>query len=67
MQDRGTGSGEGGGSGAPGDFSEMPPGGGRYREQYSLIVICSDEDHQEEVYERLKEEGYEVRVMGRRG
>lgn len=35
----------------------------RYSEQYGVIVICSDEEHQEEVYGRLKEEGFDVRVV----
>ncbi len=39
------------------------PDGNRYREQYGVIVICSNEDHQRDVYERLRNEGHKVRVV----
>jgi hypothetical protein len=35
----------------------------RYKEQYAVIVICEGESHQQEVYERLRDEGYEVKVV----
>ena len=34
-----------------------------YSEQYGVIVMCDDEAHQEEVYNRLTEEGYTCRVV----
>lgn len=41
---------------------EAPAGGG-YSEQYGVIVICEDEEHQEQVFERLQGDGLEVRVV----
>ena len=35
----------------------------RYREQYGVIVICDDAEHQETVYNALREAGYSVRVV----
>ena len=29
-----------------------------YKEQHAVIVKCSSEDEQKEVYERLKKDGY---------
>jgi ParB-like nuclease family protein len=34
-----------------------------YSEQYGVIVICRDEAHQQEIYERLSGEGYEAKVV----
>ena len=39
------------------------PGDGRYKEQYGVIVICAGETEQEDVFEKLKAEGYSVRVV----
>lgn len=49
----------------PEDFdpADFDPGEDRYREQYGVIVICSDEAEQAQVYERLHGEGYTVRVV----
>lgn len=41
----------------------LDPGEGRYKEQYGVIVICQDEQHQEAVYNDLHEAGYTVRVV----
>ncbi|MBP2638278.1 MAG: ParB domain protein nuclease [Firmicutes bacterium] len=34
-----------------------------YHEQYGVIVICTDEQHQEKVYNELKEKGFECKVV----
>lgn len=34
-----------------------------YKEQYGVIVMCSDEDDQERVYNRLTDEGYTCKVV----
>ena len=34
-----------------------------YKEQYAVIVICKDESDQESIYNRLKEEGYKLKVV----
>lgn len=34
-----------------------------YKEQYAVIVICKDEKDQENIYNRLKEEGYKMKVV----
>ncbi len=41
----------------------MIPDDDRYREQYGVIVMCRDEAHQEEIYNRLNGEGLEVKVV----
>jgi hypothetical protein len=35
----------------------------KYKEQYGVIVMCGDEQEQEQVYEKLKSEGYDVKVV----
>lgn len=45
------------------DETPPPPPESAYREQYGVIVICSDEDQQRTVYEQLLAEGYEVKVV----
>lgn len=40
-----------------------PPPESAYQEQYGVIVICADEDEQRTVYEKLLDEGYEVKVV----
>jgi len=47
-----------GSSGTGGD-----PGSDSYETQFGVIVICSDETHQREVYEKLLDEGYAVKVV----
>lgn len=39
------------------------PGAGRYQEQYGVIVVCDGEAEQQQVYERLKEQGFNCRVV----
>lgn len=34
-----------------------------YKEQYAVIVICKDEKEQEAIYDRLKAEGYKLKVV----
>lgn len=34
-----------------------------YKEQYGVMVICTDESEQEEIYNRLTEEGYQCKVV----
>ncbi|MDR2092312.1 MAG: hypothetical protein LBP58_03195 [Azoarcus sp.] len=42
-----------------------PPGknGFKYREQFGVIVVCTDAKTQEAVYNRLKLLGYKLRVV----
>jgi hypothetical protein len=40
-----------------------PPADNRYKEQYGVIVICTGEAHQKEVYEALAAQGYKCRVV----
>jgi len=35
----------------------------KYKEQYAVVVICNDEKEQESIYNRLKEEGYKLKVV----
>jgi hypothetical protein len=39
------------------------PPDGRYREQYGVIVACESEEHQERVYDDLRSQGYECKVV----
>lgn len=34
-----------------------------YKQQYAVVVVCKDEKEQEEVYNRLKEEGHTLKVV----
>lgn len=34
-----------------------------YKEQYAVVVLCKDEQEQEAVYNRLKEEGHKLKVV----
>lgn len=34
-----------------------------YKEQFAVVVICKDEQEQEAIYNRLKEEGYKLKVV----
>lgn len=35
----------------------------RYREQYGVIVLCSNESHQRKIYTRLRRAGLECKVV----
>lgn len=35
----------------------------RYREQYGIIILCDDERHQARVYEALRRQRYQCRVV----
>ena len=35
----------------------------QYKEQYAVVVICRDENEQENIYNRLKEEGFKLKVV----
>lgn len=50
------------------DNDETGSGSGKetafnYQEQYGVIVMCTDEDHQKEVYETLAGMGYDCKVV----
>lgn len=34
-----------------------------YKQQFAVVVICKDEKEQETVYDRLKDEGYKLKVV----
>jgi hypothetical protein len=34
-----------------------------YQQQYGVIVVCKDEKEQEEVYNRLREEGLTCKIV----
>ena len=34
-----------------------------YKEQFAVVVICKNEKEQEEIYDRLKDEGYKLKVV----
>jgi len=34
-----------------------------YKEQYAVIVICENEKDQESIYNRLRAEGYKLKVV----
>ena len=42
-----------------------PPGknGFNYRPQFGLIIVCSDEKTQEALFNKLKDEGYKLKVV----
>lgn len=49
---------------APGtEPPNLDPGEGRYKEQYGVIVLCENEQEQEQAYNTLKEQGYTCRVV----
>ena len=34
-----------------------------YKQQFAVVVICKDEKEQEAIYNRLKEEGHQLKVV----
>lgn len=34
-----------------------------YKEQFAVVVICEDEKEQETIYNRLKDDGYKLKVV----
>lgn len=34
-----------------------------YKQQYAVVVLCEDEKNQEAIYNRLKAEGYRLKVV----
>jgi ParB-like chromosome segregation protein Spo0J len=40
-----------------------PPEEHNYKEQYGVIVVCDDEKHQEETYNKLREQGFNCKVV----
>lgn len=34
-----------------------------YKEQYAVVVICKNEEEQKTIYDRLKEEGFKLKVV----
>ena len=45
------------------DADEVTEPNFTYKEQYGVIVMCKSEEDQEEIYNRLTEEGYECKVV----
>lgn len=45
------------------EISNIDDDGISYTNQFSVVVICKDEDHQSVVYESLKNEGYDCKVL----
>lgn len=37
--------------------------GYKYKQQYGVIVLCTDEAHQQAVYRALRQAGYKLRVV----
>jgi hypothetical protein len=37
--------------------------GYQHREQYGIVVICTDEKHQQQVFGALSKEGYKLKVV----
>lgn len=35
----------------------------KYKEQYGVVIICNDESHQKEVFEKLKKQGLKLKVV----
>jgi hypothetical protein len=50
-------------AGDPASVQLPEPPDGRYREQYGVIVACESEEHQERVYNDLRSQGYECKVV----
>lgn len=48
---------------AGGEPIEPSATGGAYREQFGVIVICTDAAHQERIFNELQEAGHECRVV----
>lgn len=48
---------------APAEVTGTDPGESGYREQYGVIVMCGDEEHQERVYAELNAAGHTCRVV----
>lgn len=34
-----------------------------YKEQFAVVVICKDEKEQKNIYNRLKDEGFKLKVV----
>jgi ParB-like chromosome segregation protein Spo0J len=49
--------------GAPEPARGAGDSGGNYQEQYGVIIVCRDEAHQRETFERLVDLGYEPKVV----
>lgn len=37
--------------------------GFQYKPQYGVVVICDDENHQQHIYETLKNQGLKLKVV----
>lgn len=37
--------------------------GFKYKEQYGLIIVCKDTQHQEQLFNQLKSQGFKVKVV----
>lgn len=49
--------------GAPGAADFLEPEDDKYQSQFGVTVLCADEGEQELIYERLRGEGYECKVV----
>lgn len=45
-----------------GDEDMGDAGDGDYAEEYQVVVECNNEDHQKAIFNKLKAEGYEVKI-----
>lgn len=35
----------------------------QYKEQYAVVIICKDEKEQEKIYNKLKKQGHNIKVV----
>ena len=42
---------------------EAKPAPKPYTPQYGVIILCDGESHQEEVYNKMKQEGYKCKIV----
>lgn len=48
----------------PRNAGEMPGKNGfAYRPQWAVLIVCTGEEHQKEVFERLRAMGYDLKVL----
>ncbi len=37
--------------------------GFKYQPKYGVVILCDNENHQQSIYEKLKEQGYKLKVV----
>ena len=37
--------------------------GFKYKQQYGVIIVCKDEQHQSDLYKQLKQAGHKLKVV----